>query len=303
MIIACIILILFGFSLSMMMYVIYLRKNQQEIISLNKERERENQQIEQSIKQKQIELNNILRSAETQNEILQKLNKTIEKTRQNAKQQAQECYNIRVVELNEKYKQEEQALKVKLEEHNRLVKNEEAKLEELKAKQTAYIEARKRQEEIDTNKDYYRLALSSIDIDDVSLLRDIQYKFTKKEAIDKLIWDVYYKPAYDILMPHLFASSNKVCSIYKITDLTTKQAYIGQSVDTRERFRQHIKSALSHGTTSNKLYQAMKKSGVHNFTFEILEEVSRAQLNEREIYWIDFYKTRDFGLNSTNGGS
>lgn len=47
----------------------------------------------------------------------------------------------------------------------------------------------------------------------------------------------------------------------------------------------------------------MKKSGVHNFTFEILEEVPKTQLNEREIYWIDFYKTKDFGLNSTNGGS
>lgn len=287
----------------MMIYVIYLKKNQQEIISLNKERERENQQIEQSIKQKQIELSNILRSAETQNEILQKLNKTIEKTRQNAKQQAQECYNMRVVELNEKYKQEEQALKVKLEEHNRLVRNEELKLDTLRAKQSAYLEAQKRQQEIEKDKNYYRLVLDDDALDDITLLRDIQKRLIKKESIDKVIYEVYYKPAYDILMPHLFSSNNKVSGIYKITDLTTKQAYIGQSVDMRERFRQHIKNALSHGSSTNKLYQTMKKSGVHNFTFEILEEVPRAQLNEREIYWIDFYKTRDFGLNSTNGGS
>lgn len=289
--------------MGMSMYAIYLRRNQQEIISLNQERQRENEQIEQSIKQKHTELNNLITSTEKQSRIIQELNKTAEELRRDAKKQAQECYNIRVMELNERYKEEEQNLKVKLEEHNRKLEVQEAKLEELRAKQAAYIEARKRQEEIDTNKDYYRLVLSSIDIDDVSLLRDIQYKFTKKEAIDKLIWDVYYKPAYDILMPHLFTSNNKVCGIYKITDLTTGQAYIGQSVDIRERFRQHVKSALAHGTTSNKLYQAMKKSGVHNFTFEILEEISRAQLNEREIYWIDFYKTRDFGLNSTIGGS
>lgn len=46
----------------------------------------------------------------------------------------------------------------------------------------------------------------------------------------------------------------------------------------------------------------MKAHGVHNFTFEILEVVSREQLNEREKYWIDFYKTKEFGLNKTVGG-
>lgn len=47
----------------------------------------------------------------------------------------------------------------------------------------------------------------------------------------------------------------------------------------------------------------MKKDGVENFTFEILEEVPRASLNEREIYWIEFYKTKEYGLNDTKGGA
>lgn len=47
----------------------------------------------------------------------------------------------------------------------------------------------------------------------------------------------------------------------------------------------------------------MQSSGQNNFTFEILEEVPRDKLNEREIYWIKFYKTREMGLNSTRGGS
>lgn len=47
----------------------------------------------------------------------------------------------------------------------------------------------------------------------------------------------------------------------------------------------------------------MKKSGLYNFSFEILEEVSRQQLNEREVYWIELYKTKEFGLNGTRGGS
>lgn len=145
--------------------------------------------------------------------------------------------------------------------------------------------------------------LDDIDIQDIAMLRELQARFTKKESIDKLIWEVYYKPAYDILMSHLFTGAGKVCGIYQITDLTTGQAYIGQSVDIKERFRQHVKAALTYGKTTNKLYQMMQKSGVHNFTFEILEEVARTQLNEREAYWINFYKTKEFGLNSTKGNS
>ena len=78
---------------------------------------------------------------------------------------------------------------------------------------------------------------------------------------------------------------------------------MGQSVDMRERFRTHIKTALTYGKASNKLYQAMQKDGLHNFTFEILEEVPRSDLNDREAYWIGFYKTKEFGLNGTKGNT
>ena len=47
----------------------------------------------------------------------------------------------------------------------------------------------------------------------------------------------------------------------------------------------------------------MQRSGIYNFIFEVLEEVPRDKLNEREIYWIEFYKTKDLGLNGTKGGA
>ena len=140
-------------------------------------------------------------------------------------------------------------------------------------------------------------------MDDIVLLRDIQKRITKKEAIDKIIWEVYYKPAYDILMTHLFNNKNKISGIYKLTSLTTGKSYIGQSVDIRERWRQHIKSALVYGPKTNKLYQEMSRLGPQDFVFEILEEVSKDKLNEREKYWIEFYHTKEVGMNSTGGGN
>jgi hypothetical protein len=83
----------------------------------------------------------------------------------------------------------------------------------------------------------------------VQALRNFQSTFSRKEAIDKILWDIYYKPAFDVLSSHLFEGTDKVCGIYKITCLDTDKAYIGQSVDIRERWRQHIKAALSHEST------------------------------------------------------
>ena len=79
--------------------------------------------------------------------------------------------------------------------------------------------------------------------------------------------------------------------------------YVGQSVDIKTRWTQHIKAGLAFAPASNALYRAMQEYGVQNFTFEILEEVPPLKLNERESYYIDFYKTRDIGLNNTRGGA
>jgi hypothetical protein len=46
----------------------------------------------------------------------------------------------------------------------------------------------------------------------------------------------------------------------------------------------------------------MEKEGVWNFTFELLEEVPKDQLNEREKYYIDFYDSKKYGLNIRSGG-
>ena len=40
----------------------------------------------------------------------------------------------------------------------------------------------------------------------------------------------------------------------------------------------------------------MAKFGVENFTFQVIEEITdRNLLDEREDYWQDFYKAKEFG--------
>ena len=45
----------------------------------------------------------------------------------------------------------------------------------------------------------------------------------------------------------------------------------------------------------------MKQYGIENFTFEVLEKVPKEELSERAKYYIEFYKTKEVGLNERKG--
>ena len=47
----------------------------------------------------------------------------------------------------------------------------------------------------------------------------------------------------------------------------------------------------------------MQQQGLENFTFELLEECSKDELNEKEKFYIELYKSYDYGLNSTRGNN
>lgn len=91
------------------------------------------------------------------------------------------------------------------------------------------------------------------------------------------------------------------CGIYKITNLINQKAYIGQSINILVRWRRH-KTEMNNLDNSYPLYRAMRKYGLNNFSFTILEECPKEELNERERYWIKTYDTYYNGYNLTSGG-
>lgn len=50
------------------------------------------------------------------------------------------------------------------------------------------------------------------------------------------------------------------------------------------------------------LSRAIRKYGVDNFSFEVIEECKQSELNEKERYWIAYYNTFYDGYNQTLGG-
>lgn len=86
--------------------------------------------------------------------------------------------------------------------------------------------------------------------------------------------------------------------IYKIQNLLTGEIYIGQSKDIEQRYKEHI--------YHNDLYidQVISEIGKEFFSFEVVELCSVEQLDSREEYYIEFYKSyvEGYGYNLVKGG-
>lgn len=84
--------------------------------------------------------------------------------------------------------------------------------------------------------------------------------------------------------------------IYRIKVIGDDESkcYVGQAVNIKERWYTHIKKMIGvESKGGERLYDYRPE----DMEWEVLEEVDRSKLDERERYWIDFYKGKEFGLN------
>ena len=175
------------------------------------------------------------------------------------------------------------------------IANAESILADLQAKVWAAVMVNKRALEIQEQANYYKLNLSKSDIEEIQRLRSVIPYLRDQEPLNKVIWKVYYEKPYTDLVGRVVGTETRT-GIYKITNLENQMCYVGQAVDLAARWKQHIKRGLGADTpTRNKLYPAMMEFGVENFSFEIIEECDRSLLDEREDYWQNYFKAKEFG--------
>lgn len=152
---------------------------------------------------------------------------------------------------------------------------------------------------VEEQQDFYRIQIKEEDIKDIEILRSIVPRLRHPEAINKVIWTAYYqKPLAELRKREAVEGSG----VYKITRIKTGEIYIGQAVNISTRWTEHVKSALGVGTlASSQLHRVMREDGPENFTWEVLEEVPKDKLKERESFYIDFYDSKTYGLNTVSG--
>lgn len=100
---------------------------------------------------------------------------------------------------------------------------------------------------------------------------------------------------------------NVEIGIYKITNLINGKIYIGQSRNIKKRWQNHKCAAHNPNNKGYNypLYRAIRKYGIENFRFEIIESCFIEELNDREKYWISYYHSNDndYGYNQDDGGN
>lgn len=80
--------------------------------------------------------------------------------------------------------------------------------------------------------------------------------------------------------------------IYKFQNKKNNKIYIGQSNNIPRRFYEHL------FRNEQIIDKAIKKHGIVNFDFQIIEECSIDELNQKESYWIEYYQSKiPYGYN------
>ena len=93
--------------------------------------------------------------------------------------------------------------------------------------------------------------------------------------------------------------------IYKITNTVNGKCYVGQTTRRpEERWSQHKTAAFHENKEAYNypLCKAIRKYGIDNFKFEVIEQCEISDLDDKEIYWIRFFNSCKNGYNQSKGG-
>ena len=174
-------------------------------------------------------------------------------------------------------------------------------LEKIEKTRAAAIEAQLKEKEIKEQLSFYCLSANESDLADIKVLERMKSQLNKPRILSMLIWSTYWQKPMTALCNNILGTSI-VTGIYKITNQETGECYIGQAADVAKRWKDHAKCGLGIDTPAgNKLYKAIQEYGIWNFSWELLEQCNRVDLDEKERYYIQLYKSYEFGYNSNKG--
>ena len=158
-----------------------------------------------------------------------------------------------------------------------------------------------REKELKEKENFYKIVIPENDQEDIEVLKTIGPRLRNREALNKLIYDVFVKRPLNELIKRV-TNGKEISGIYKITYIKTGEAYIGKSTNISTRWQNHIKTACGlEGAARTTFHNRLEQDGIWNYTFEILEEVPKDKLSEREKFYIELYGT-DTQLNMKKGG-
>lgn len=151
-------------------------------------------------------------------------------------------------------------------------------------------------------KEYYTIQVPVEYREDIEyLLTEIAQKIQHPDILNKLIWTEYIKPYTDELFKRIGIKDEP--GIYKLTNINDNKSYIGKSTNVKKRITDHIKGSLQISTIADQyVHHEMRKTGLWNWTIECITYCEKDKLSELEKYYINFFKTQEWGFNKKEGG-
>ena len=182
------------------------------------------------------------------------------------------------------------------------ITNYKTAVDELKTQYESLLEPIKQYEKEKQERLFYTIQLPEEYQGDIEfLLTTVAAKVQHPDIISKLVWQEYVKPNLDNTFKRIDIKAEP--GIYKLTSLENGKCYIGKSTDVKKRIADHFKSVVGIKSIADQaVHHAILKEGFWNWTIEIITYADKDRLNELEKYYIEFFKTQEFGYNKNSGG-
>lgn len=144
---------------------------------------------------------------------------------------------------------------------------------------------------------FWCIQIPEVEREDIHfLLTTVAPQVRNRDIIPKLVWSEYIQKPTQELMKRVSIDDNP--GIYKITNIKTNKCYVGKSTKVRQRLIDHIKGSVGISTIADqRIHHAMLEEGLWNWTFEKICDCGKDELSEKEKYYIDFFKAKDWGYN------
>ena len=294
--------------------IIYSKHSLQNVHKINQEVDNYNQSLEKLKQELQANLESLENNLKIKNEQLDNIQSTILFSTKAKEELSQKAFENYCEILDKQYKDAEDEYNTYTETLGNAYANIQSQLmqetasikedlDKIKATRAAAIQALTREKEIEEKISFYCLQVSDNELKDISVLEAVKPKLNNSRILSMLIWQTYWRTPMTNLCNNVIGKETKT-GIYKITNQKTKECYIGQAVDLAFRWKSHAKCGLGIDMPAgNKLYKAMQEFGIQNFSWEIIEECPKEELDSKEKYYIELYQSKEFGYNSTKGNS
>ena len=282
-------------------FLIY-KLQQKKVIDNRKEYE-QLQRLNDDIQKAQKEYN---KEVDTMEERLSLRQSALDKTYETTKEAKQQALRL-IIEQAERDKDNRLAaialeIAAREEQNNEFLAAKAMEEENLQNKINSLIEPLRNYEREKQEKLFYTVQVPENYRADIEyLLTNVADKIEHPDIISKLIWSEYVKPSLDETFKRIGIKEEP--GIYKLTNMDDQKCYIGKSTNVKKRIIDHFKGSIGIKSIADQaVHHAMLETGLWNWTVEVITYCDKDKLNELEKYYIDFFKSQEFGYNKRDGG-